>query len=150
MRKGFTLIEILVVITIIGILSTVTAITFSSSLRSSRDARRKADINQIKAALELYRSNNAVYPGVGAGTGQIQTMCGTATSLTDPAGGTGTYLTNIPQDPLCPTYTYAITTNASDYTVGTYLEGTATTCSVLLSCGSGVSCNYCLGPYGQK
>lgn len=61
-KKGFTLIEILVVATIIGLLAGAGAVSYSSLVKSSRDARRKADLEQIRAALEMYRSSNNTYP----------------------------------------------------------------------------------------
>ncbi|PIR58360.1 MAG: hypothetical protein COU70_01305, partial [Parcubacteria group bacterium CG10_big_fil_rev_8_21_14_0_10_35_15] len=66
--KGFTLVEILVVVTIIGLLTSIAAVSYSQFLKQSRDAKRKADLEQIRAALEMYRSNNdAYYPGTMTG-----------------------------------------------------------------------------------
>lgn len=56
--KAFTLIEILVVATIIILLSVGGVVTYSQFGKQSRDARRKADIEQVRAALEMYKSNN--------------------------------------------------------------------------------------------
>lgn len=60
--KGFTLVEILVVIAIIGLLVTFSSIALNSSRVRARDAQRVAYINQIKTGLELYYSKNNVYP----------------------------------------------------------------------------------------
>ncbi|MBI4004548.1 prepilin-type N-terminal cleavage/methylation domain-containing protein, partial [Candidatus Roizmanbacteria bacterium] len=57
-QKAFTLIEILVVATIIGLLLAGAVASYTTLNRSSRDARRKADAEQIRSALEMYRSNN--------------------------------------------------------------------------------------------
>lgn len=57
-NKGFTLIEILVVITIIGLISAGISASYSQFLKQSRDARRKTDVENVRAALEMYRSNN--------------------------------------------------------------------------------------------
>jgi prepilin-type N-terminal cleavage/methylation domain-containing protein len=61
--KGFTLIELLVVIAIIGILSSVVLSSLNSARVKARDARRLADLHQIRNALELYAfDNNGNYP----------------------------------------------------------------------------------------
>lgn len=62
-RKGFTLIELLVVIAIIGILSALITAILTSARASSRDARRVADLKELRTALQLYfESNDNAYP----------------------------------------------------------------------------------------
>lgn len=64
-KKGFTLIELLVVIAIIGILATFIVASFASAQARGRDARRKADLEAIQTALELFKSDSrgaAFYP----------------------------------------------------------------------------------------
>ena len=61
-QKGFTLIELLVVIAIIGLLSTLSIVALNSARAKSRDARRMADIANIRNALEMYYSDNNAYP----------------------------------------------------------------------------------------
>ena len=61
-KKGFTLIELLVVIAIIGILSSVVLASLNSARKKSRDARRVADIGQMKMALELVFDTAKAYP----------------------------------------------------------------------------------------
>ncbi len=134
-NNGFTLIEILVVVTIIGLLTATAAVTYTAFLKQSRDAKRKTDLEQTRAALEMYRSNNNTYP-VGSWTN--------LSVLTAPV----TYIQSLPTDPKNPTYTYYYSGSASDYTLGAYLESTSS-CPVTISC-TGANCNYCAGPYGQK
>ncbi len=62
MKKGFTLIELVVVIVIISILATFIGVSYTTSLRRGRDARRKADLRLIKSALESYRQDHGHYP----------------------------------------------------------------------------------------
>lgn len=136
MKKSFTLVEILVVTTIIVLLTATAIVTYSTFLKQSRDAKRKTDLEQIRASLEMYRSNNDTYP-----VGSVYST--TLSVLTTPV----IYIQSLPTDPKDPTYTYYYSGSASDYTLGSYLEGGVTTC-VALQCGG--NCNYCLGPYGQK
>lgn len=141
-NRGFTLIEILVVVTIIGLLTLTAVVTYGAFLKQSRDAKRKADLSQIASAVEMYRSNNDTYPATIA----------EGASLCDPAGcpPTGSkYLEKFPSDPKSSSsYKYYYSGSTSDYTLGAYLE-TTSTCPVTVSCTIG-NCNYCLGPYGQK
>jgi general secretion pathway protein G len=137
-QKAFTLIELLVVATIMVLLASVASVAYTQFGKQSRDARRKADLEQVRAALEMFRSNEDAYPAAIPNIG---------TSLCDPSGCVnGIYLQKVPADPRSP-YVYYYAGAAADYTIGAYLEGGGVTC-VAGQCGG--NCNYCLGPYGQK
>lgn len=62
-ERGFTIIELLVVISIIAILAALTLAALSSAQKGSRDAKRKSDLNQYKTALAQYQSDKDSYPG---------------------------------------------------------------------------------------
>lgn len=61
-NRGFTLIEILVSIAIVGIISTVGIVSYSQAQIIARDARRKSDLRSIALALEVYYQKNKQYP----------------------------------------------------------------------------------------
>lgn len=62
-KSGFTLIEMLVVVSVIGIMSFVGIVSYSQAIKKSRDGRRKADLKNIQGALEMYYSScGFIYP----------------------------------------------------------------------------------------
>ena len=62
-KKGFSLLELLVVIGIIGILVSMGIVSFSTAQKKARDAKRKTDLRAIKNAMEQYYSVcNGAYP----------------------------------------------------------------------------------------
>lgn len=145
---GFTLIEILVVATIIGLLAAAGAVSYSQFVKQSRDAKRKADIEQIRAAVEMYRSNNGSYPLNGSGVGKVDVTACSTSGLTDSAGNT--YLSKTPNDPKCSTIKYYYSSDGTTYSIAARLEGSSVgSCIASDACGVGYYCNYCLGPYGQ-
>lgn len=100
-RKGFTLIELMVVIAIISFLSSIILASMNSARQRARDAKRLGDINQILLALEMYYDLNDRYPGVSGDSccdGWDQGPCGT-----DPFIGaleTAGLMSHVPVDPL--------------------------------------------------
>lgn len=60
--KGFTLVELLVVISIIGILSLIIFASFDESRKKARDTARTSDIQQLGAAIHLYGATYGHYP----------------------------------------------------------------------------------------
>ncbi len=66
-NAGFTLIELLVVIAIIGILASLSLVSYGGAQKQSRDTKRKSDLAQYRNALEAYAGqNNGLYPGFAA------------------------------------------------------------------------------------
>lgn len=106
--KGFTLIELLVVIAIIGILITVGAVSYQRAVRLSRDAKRKTDLEQIRQALETYRSEMGVYPDSSGWESTLENG----------------YITTIPEDTTTP-YTYTPGGTSTTYQLCATLETTA-------------------------
>lgn len=61
-QSGFTIIELLIVIIVIGILATLVITTFSGIQRNARNRTREADVNALHSQLEYYYGQNGVYP----------------------------------------------------------------------------------------
>lgn len=127
-KYGFTLIEVLVAATIIGLLSTIGLSGYQAITRSGRDALRKSDLEQIRSALEIYKSDNGNYP----------------TPYTTCAPQITPYINSYPADPK-PTgrYCYNQTGNLT-YNLCAHLENN--TGSDYSECGGtnmcGATCNY--------
>ena len=66
-KTGFTLIELIVSVTIIAVLTVAGVISYGGASKKSRDSRRMADLEKIRIALELYRQGTgSTYPADGA------------------------------------------------------------------------------------
>lgn len=61
-QSGFTIVELLIVIVIIGILATLVIVTFSGVQQKARDSERKTDINAVANVLEAFYANKGYYP----------------------------------------------------------------------------------------
>jgi prepilin-type N-terminal cleavage/methylation domain-containing protein len=150
-RQAFTLVELLVVISIIGLLSTIATVSLSSARAKSRDTKRMADLRQISQAIELFSNTNGYLPRNGAGWG---------TYISNTTGGYGAafqsdlapYLAKTPLDPQkagqVGDYFYLNADNVNKYVLCANMEN-ATGKSYDYSAYNGGSIyNYCLMPNG--
>jgi prepilin-type N-terminal cleavage/methylation domain-containing protein len=61
-KRGFTLVELIVVITIIAVLTAVGVISYGGITKKSRDSRRMTDLGKYQLALEMARQVGSTYP----------------------------------------------------------------------------------------
>lgn len=110
-RSAFTLIELLIVMIIIASLALLLIGNFMSSLAKGRDSKRKADVNQLRQAVEMYYEDKRTYP-----LQNNATMIKSGTSYINKGKtfieNSKTYVGRLPEDPNS-TYEYAYTTDAS-------------------------------------
>ncbi len=136
-KAGFTLIELLVVISIIGILMAISLFGLQGARESSRDARRKSDLELIRSGLEIYKSDCNIYP---ASLGSSLVGSGSPTSC----AVANTYISSVPKDPLDPNrlYPYSRPTTTT-YILCASLENPPSPAMDVTGCGScGTTCNY--------
>ncbi len=67
-RFGFTLVELMVVVSVIGILSSIIYASFGGARAASRDDVRKSALKEVQLALERYKAQYGVYPAQGCGS----------------------------------------------------------------------------------
>lgn len=104
-EAGFTLVELMVVIVIIGLLATIVALNVLPSGDTARIQKAKADIAQIEGGLELYKLQNMTFPNTSQGLNALVTA---PAGLTDPSRyQRGGYLKKLPNDPWGRPYLYA-------------------------------------------
>jgi prepilin-type N-terminal cleavage/methylation domain-containing protein len=130
MRKGFTLIEILIVVAIIAILASIVLVGLGPTQQSGRDARRLSDLHEVQNGIELYYNSCGYYPGT-----DTQTPCTGYHPIT--AGTSGAYpvlaseleqftslgVNSVPDDPTAGQhYTYSAVPGGSSYILSAKLE----------------------------
>lgn len=140
-NKGFTLIEMLVVVAIIGLLSAVVVVGLTGAREKARDSRRVADLREIQNQLELDYMSTEGYP-----TNSNQTDI---QDYLDASGG------NFPTDPQGVEYKYAGVDSGGDgfnesYELGTCVESMDNISAESASCGNLSSCTtgtlFCVTP----
>jgi prepilin-type N-terminal cleavage/methylation domain len=103
-RRAFTLVELLVVISIIGLLSTIAVTSLSSTRRQARNAKRIADAKQLVTAFNLGLDANGAYPSTGGDIWKCISSACTGTWSGYPSSGTvdtffQPFMTTKPTDP---------------------------------------------------
>lgn len=114
--KGFSIIELLVVISIIGLLSSIILVQVQSSRSRARDAERESEIKSIQNALAIYVVNKGNYPIY---SGALNGLDLVSTELRD-----NDAVSQIPTDPInSGNYIYSyVSADGAAYTLTYYLE----------------------------
>lgn len=122
-KTGFTLIELMVSITIIAIITVIAVVNFGGTNKKARDGRRMSDLEKIRVALELNRQEKGSYPA----------------SLTNLVGNS--YLQANPLDPKGLPFTYSYVGTSYAYTLSAQMENLGST-NGSYGAGCGNVCNY--------
>ena len=112
-QRGFTLLEIMVVVAIIAILSTVVVLNLVGKTHEASVARAKGDIQALTSALQLYKLDNFNYPTTQQGLESLQTRPGG----NPPAPNWKRYVDRLPKDPWGQPYQYLNPGQRGDFDV---------------------------------
>ena len=106
-QEGLTLIEILVVVTILGLIAGIVGITVASQLEDSKVSTADLQINRLSEALDLYKIKYNRYPNTAEGLN----------ALVSPPGGRKPIMETVPKDPWDNDYVFVSpgTHNSSKY-----------------------------------
>lgn len=113
-EQGFTLLEVMIVVVIIGLLAAAVAPRFMNQIDTAAINRARTDIRQIETALNLYRLDNFRYPSTSEGLQALVTSPGEAS-----APNWKQYLPRLPLDPWERPYQYASPGQHGDFDVFT-------------------------------
>ncbi len=133
-NDGFTLVELLIVIAIIGVLSALATVNYIAVRQRARDGQRKADLLVIASAVEQYRGDAGNYPTL-SGSFSLA-PCNQPFTSSD---NSITYLKKIPCDPLNSSQTFNtgnyvyLNSTGSDYSLIACLENTSDKSGVSVS-----------------
>lgn len=113
-QAGFTIVELLIVIVIIGILAAITIVAYNGIQERGRYSAMQQDINSLNKAIQLYYADNGNYPYSGATGGNVS-----GTTLAIP-GLIPTYIAKaptMPNDGIGGYYAYIWSTNGANYKI---------------------------------
>lgn len=134
-RFGFTLVELMVVVSVIGILSSIIYANFGAGRAAARDDVRKSALKEVQLALELYKAQYGRYPTQGCGTYPIYAGPGPQPAWGCTAdqyivGLVPDFIAELPRDPSSENingYGYLYLSNGTDYKLIAHLTVEAKT-----------------------
>lgn len=129
-NNGFSLIELLTVIAIIGILVAAASVSWAQAQKKSRDSARKSELKSVQQALELYLQTYGTYPesdngkikcNVGTTSEQVTIDWGSNFSCTK-NGKPLTFMSQLPKDPKGGDHNYYYYSKESETSTNVYLK----------------------------
>ncbi len=116
-QAGFTLIEVMVVIVILGILSALVVPNVLHKAADARVAAAKSDLAAIGQALDMYKLDNSTYPSTDQG---LEALVSKPSGSPEPRNWNPSgYLKKLPEDPWHRPYTYASPVQGAPYEIRT-------------------------------
>lgn len=148
LSRGFTLVELLVTITVISILAVIVYANVGKANPKARDVERQADLRNLQSAIEQYKQKNGEYPAMGCGPDanglSDEGDCPNGSYIT---GLAPEFITVLPKDPRrgsAAGYGYVTNSMGSSYkiiAVGTVESETVTNAHSMKSCDTTDICN---------
>lgn len=127
-NQGFTIVELLIVIVVIGILALLVITTYSGIQSKARNSQRQTDVASIQTQLEAFYSQNGYYPSLANLNSESWRQTNMKSlddeSLIDPSNPTASKTLLATGSATSKQYIYAVTNSA-----GTSCESDATTCA---------------------
>ena len=96
-KQGFTIVELLIVIVVIGILATIVIVAYNGTQSKARDTKRTQDVKSIQKIIEMYRINYGEYPLHSGGSVNVGYNMSSISSLLVPE-----FAASLPIDPSPP------------------------------------------------
>jgi len=123
-RRGFTLIEVMVVVGIIGVLASVLYINFNETRTLNRDLERQADLRLLQVALDLYKQQHGRYPEGCNTTAATAGWSGERDTISPCSDGRGDYIRGTVDRPFAPNFIRTLPTDPRPQNGGGYLYKT--------------------------
>lgn len=102
---GFSLIELMVVVLIMGLLATTIVLTLAPVGEQSRVTKARSDVASLESALEMYNLDMSRYPGADQG---LDALLSTAAGANTPGFRQGGYIKRLSKDPWGQDYQYVV------------------------------------------